>query len=56
MGIRWIKKEDIIDSFVYRIKYAYPILEMNIEDKLETIRNYLHSFPNLWLSGRNGKF
>ncbi|MFP5275321.1 FAD-dependent oxidoreductase [Coleofasciculus sp.] len=54
--IDWIKKEEIIDSWVGRINYAYPVLEIDFEDKVERIMNWLYKFGNLNISGRNGKF
>lgn len=56
MKIGWIRKEDIIGSCVYRIPFAYPILEAAHEEHLGRIRAYLGGFSNLWLSGRNAEF
>ena len=56
MKIGWIQREDILGSCVYRIPYAYPILEATHEEHLDRIRAFLGGFSNLWISGRNAKF
>lgn len=54
--IGWIKGKEIIDASVKRIDYAYPILEIGFEDKVQKINTYLKDFSNLKISGRSGKF
>lgn len=54
--IGWIKRHEIIDSAVTRMKYAYPVLEVDAEDKIRGINTFLDGFGNLTLSGRNGRF
>ena len=51
-----IKSDLIIESLVYRINDAYPVLEYNFEDKINHLSNYLSSFKNLKILGRNGLF
>ena len=52
----WVKREEVIDALVSRLSYAYPILEIGVEEKIQKIFNFLKSFNNLKISGRNGKF
>ena len=52
----WIKETEIIDALVYRLKYAYPVLEIDYEEKIHKIINYLKGFNNLKLTGRNATF
>jgi len=54
--IGWVKEEEIIDTFVGRMDYAYPMLEIGCEEKVQKINAFLKGFNNLKLSGRNGKF
>lgn len=54
--IGWVSDEILIDAVVYRLPYAYPVLENNYEGKLEQINHYLNNFTNLHHSGRNGLF
>lgn len=54
--IGWIKGSDILDSRVELLDYAYPILDIGHEAKLERIMEFLNSFKNLKLIGRNSLF
>lgn len=51
-----IKRDEIMDSVVKRIPYAYPVLGGGFEEKLRHIHKFLAGFSNLGLSGRNGMF
>lgn len=51
-----IQEEKIIDATVNRMPDAYPVLKMGFEKKIQQIFNYLNTFKNLRISGRNGKF
>lgn len=46
----------ILDERVHRIKYAYPVLDLNYRERIQKIMQWLNQFENLHLSGRNGKF
>jgi protoporphyrinogen oxidase len=50
------KNNQVIDSTVYRMRDAYPILEVGVDQKIEHIFAYLKRFENLRISGRNGRF
>jgi protoporphyrinogen oxidase len=50
------QNDQVIDSMVYRMKDAYPILELGVDQKIEQIFAYLKRFENLRISGRNGRF
>lgn len=52
----WIKDNDIIDNTVIRLSHAYPVLEINYEEKVQKITTFLRGFNNLRISGRNGRF
>lgn len=56
LRINLIKEDDIIDSLVFRMNNAYPVLAAGYKDKIETIFKCLGRFKNLKLTGRNGKF
>ncbi len=51
-----IKEEEVIDASVIRISYAYPILEIGYEQKIQKLMAFLKNFDNLKISGRNGNF
>lgn len=48
-----IEKEDVIDSVVIRMPKAYPAY-FGTYDKFDIVKNYLDTFENLFLIGRNG--
>ena len=56
IDIGFFVDNDIIDSCVYKIHHAYPILELGFEKKLDSILTYLETIKNLKISGRNGLF
>lgn len=51
-----VKKEDIIDSFVYRVRNAYPIYNFDYKKPLEESKKFLNKFDNLFLCGRGALF
>lgn len=54
--IQLIAAGEIIDGMVVRLDNAYPVLEVNYEQKIQQIRAYLDKFSNLKLTGRTGAF
>jgi protoporphyrinogen oxidase len=54
--LNWFGKEDIFDSKVIKLEYAYPVLEKDCEEKVEKVFTFLKNFHNLRVSGRNGRF
>lgn len=51
--IKFASKNDVIDSVVIRIPKAYPAY-FGTYDSFDEIKNYLDTFDNLFLIGRNG--
>ena len=47
---------EIEDHIVYRMKNAYPVLELGFGEKLKQISSYFDQFENLNFTGRNGRF
>lgn len=56
INLGWVDPEQIIDSQIIRIPYAYPVLEIETENSVKTIIEYLEGFQNLKIGGRNGRF
>ena len=56
INLKFFNKDHIIDSSIYKISNAYPILELNFEKKIKKIFDYLSRFKNLDVTGRNGLF
>jgi protoporphyrinogen oxidase len=52
----WIKSEQLIDSEVCRMEYAYPVLLVGTEEKTRKLLDYLAGFENLKVAGRNACF
>lgn len=52
----FIKREEVIDYYIHREKYAYPVYDMNYRKNSEIIKNFLNKFENLQLTGRTGTF
>lgn len=47
---------DVIDAFVYRAAYAYPVYSLQYKEHIRVINEYLSRFTNLKLAGRSGRF
>ncbi len=52
-SINFASKSDVLDSVVIRIPKAYPAY-FGTYDKFDNVKDYLDSFDNLFLIGRNG--
>ncbi len=53
---RLIEKNNIIDHSFFSIDYAYPVLEIDTENKLIPVFNYLNRFNNMYHIGRGAEF
>jgi len=62
LSIKWLEKlgfirrEEVIDYFVHKEKYAYPVYDLNYKEKSGIVKSYLRQFRNLQLIGRAGCF
>ena len=62
LSIKWlekidfIKKEEIIDCYIHKEKYAYPIYDLNYKKHSDKIKSYLKKFDNFQSIGRAGCF
>jgi protoporphyrinogen oxidase len=54
--VGWVKTDEIIDSEVRRMEYAYPVLQVGTEEKTRRMLDYLAGFENLKVTGRNACF
>jgi protoporphyrinogen oxidase len=55
-GLGWIRSDQLIDSEVRRMEYAYPVLLVGTEEKTRKLLDYLAGFENLKVAGRNARF
>jgi len=52
----FIKRKEVINYFLHKEKYAYPVYDLNYKEHLGKIKDYLGRFKNLQLVGRTGCF
>ncbi|MBR85244.1 MAG: amine oxidase [Rhodospirillaceae bacterium] len=51
-----IEQEEIIQTAVFRLPFAYPILTVGVDQAVSELVTYLEGFENLHLIGRNATF
>jgi len=62
LSIEWleklgfIKRDEVIESFINKEKYAYPVYDLKYKENSGKVRGYLGQFRNLQLIGRAGSF
>ncbi|HEX7485452.1 MAG TPA: hypothetical protein VF332_04825, partial [Vicinamibacterales bacterium] len=54
--IGWIRQGELLRSQVVRLRRAYPVLSLELENSLGAVLRYLGGFENLTLAGRSGRF
>lgn len=52
----FFQSAEVIGSRVLRIPYAYPVFDLQYQENLKITTDYLETFTNLYLVGRNGMF
>lgn len=56
LGLGFFTEEELLGTVIKRLPFAYPILELGFEEKVQEILAYLNTFKNLHTNGRNGVF
>lgn len=56
LGLGFFEEQELLDVVTKRLPFAYPILELGFEEKVQEILAYLDRFDNLYTNGRNGIF
>jgi protoporphyrinogen oxidase len=62
LALKWlekhnfVKKEEILESYVHKEVYAYPVYDLDYKKYLDKVKEYLNQFKNLQLIGRAGSF
>ena len=51
-----ISKEDVFDSQILDVPYAYPIITSKIKNELKKVYDFLKNFNNLQIIGRSADF
>lgn len=52
----FIQDSDVIDYYMLKQRYVYPVYDLNYKQNLDIIKRYLDSFINLYFIGRPGRF
>ena len=52
----FIFKKEVMDCFIHKEKYAYPLYDLKYKEHLGKIKDYLIQFKNLQIIGRGGSF
>ena len=55
-GIGWLRRGDVLNSWVLRVPYAYPVHRIGYGEKVRKVRDVLARWPRLSLLGRTGSF
>ncbi|MEM5799580.1 MAG: FAD-dependent oxidoreductase [Candidatus Aenigmatarchaeota archaeon] len=55
-NLDFIKRNDVIDLFLHKQKFAYPVYDLKYRKNIEKIKKYFNNFINLQLIGRLGAF
>lgn len=53
---KMLKKSEVLTTKVYDLPFAYPILDLEVKEKLNILFKFLSRFKNLHLIGRNANF
>ena len=53
--INYIPRKDVDSYYVFRLKYAYPVYDLDYKDKLDKVVSFLED-GNTYLLGRTGIF
>ena len=48
--------EEVIHYQIYKLPFAYPVLEVGFEEKVTRLVRYFETFENLYLTGRSSLF
>ncbi len=54
--IGFVKSNEVINYFIHKEKYAYPVYDLYYKEHLSKVKNFLKNFKNLKLIGRSGCF
>ncbi|MGH9186052.1 MAG: FAD-dependent oxidoreductase, partial [Acidimicrobiales bacterium] len=51
-----IKRHEVLDAFVKRIPFAYPVYDLEYKEHLTPVREFIDSLENIETGGRQGLF
>jgi protoporphyrinogen oxidase len=51
-----IRREEVLDSWSHRTRFAYPIYDLEYAGRLQAAKDFVGGFENLYTAGRQGLF
>jgi protoporphyrinogen oxidase len=54
--LNFVKRNEIIDSYLIKKEYVYPVYDLYYKQNLKIVLDYLESIQNLICIGRLGRF
>lgn len=51
-----VKRSEVLEYFARRLKWVYPVYDLNYKENIRVVLNYLDGIPNLYSVGRQGGF
>ena len=54
--IGWLRPEEVVQHWVLRVRYAYPVYDIGYAERLRRVKEWLGRWPRLHLVGRTGSF
>ena len=51
-----LRRADVLETFVVRLRWGYPMFDLGYEGRLRKIFDFLRGVPNLMTTGRQGLF
>lgn len=55
-GIGFMPRGSLVQGWVRRVRFAYPVYDIGYADKVKAVRQFLERWPALHLVGRTGSF
>ena len=55
-GIQVLKESEVVCFQMFRLPFAYPVLEVGFSEHVDRLVDYFQHFDNLHLTGRNSLF
>jgi len=52
----FIKREEVIKCYLHREKFVYPLYTLDYKKNIDTVKEHLRKFSNLFFIGRGGRF
>ena len=54
--VKPLPQEEVIHYQIYKLPFAYPVLEVGFEENVARLVAYFETFENLYLTGRSSLF